>query len=101
MKIEQRLWTQDKGWEITSPQNFDESPQLVLVFGGRRIVSEQRYFDLIRSYYPDSHIIECSTAGEILATRVRDDSLAVTAIHFEKTTLKFMSLFLMNIIEGL
>ncbi len=89
MKIEQRLWTQDKGWEVTMPGNFDATPQLVLVFGGRRIVEEQRYYDLIHSYYPDSHIVECSTAGEILDRRVRDNSLAVTAIHFEKTTLKF------------
>ena len=89
MKIEQRLWTQDKGWEVTLPQHFDEPPQMVLVFGARRILQEQRYFDLIHSYYPESHIIECSTAGEILDTRVRDNSLSVTAVHFEKTTLKF------------
>ena len=101
MKIEQRLWTQDKGWEVLTPQNFDEPPQLVLVFGGRRIVEEQRYFDLIHSYYPDSHIIECSTAGEILDTRVRDNSLSVTAVHFEKTTLKFAEIDIAGVDDSL
>ncbi len=101
MKIEQRLWTQDKGWEVTMPANFDEPPQLVLVFGGRRIVEEERYYDLIHSYYPNSHIIECSTAGEILDTRVRDNSLSVTAVHFEKTTLKFAEIDIVGVDDSL
>ena len=101
MKIEQRLWTQDKGWEVTLPGHFDEAPQMVLVFGARRILEEQRYFDLIHSYYPDSHIIECSTAGEILDTRVRDNSLSVTAIHFEKTTLKFAEIDIEKVDDSL
>ena len=83
------------------PGNFKEPPQLILVFGGRRIVEEEKYYDIIHSYYPESHIIECSTAGEILDTRVRDNSLSVTAVHFEKTTLQFAEIDIVGVDDSL
>lgn len=90
MKIGQKLWIKEKGWADTLPQTFLNSPQLVLVFGARTLVEDEKYFEEIRSFYPSSHIIECSTAGEILDSRVRDDSIAVTAVLFEKTKLHFV-----------
>lgn len=53
-------------------------------------MEDKKYFEEIRSFYPGSHIIECSTAGEILGNQVRDDSISVTAILFEKTELHFV-----------
>jgi hypothetical protein len=73
-------------------QNFSTPPQLVLAFGGRESMENKKYFEEIRSFYPGSHIIECSTAGEILGTQVRDDSIAVTAVLFEKTELHFVEI---------
>lgn len=52
-------------------------------------MENEKYFEEIRSFYPGSHIIECSTAGEILGNQVRDNSIAVTAVLFEKTKLHF------------
>ncbi len=90
MKIGQKLWTKEKGWADVIPQAFSIQPQLVLAFGKRQLMEDKKYFKEIRSFYPDSHIIECSTAGEILADRVRDDSIAVTAVLFEETKVHFV-----------
>jgi hypothetical protein len=90
MKIGQRQWTKEKGWIDVLPQKFPAAPQLVLVFGGRSLMEDKKYFEEIHSFYPDSHIIECSTAGEILGSGVRDDSIALTAVLFERTVLHFV-----------
>jgi len=90
MQIEQRLWTKKNGWSTVSEAGLLTTvPQLVLVFGGRAELQKQEHFDSLKSFYPDSHIILCSTAGEILGTRVYDDSLSVTAVQFSKSTIAF------------
>jgi len=89
MKAEQKLWTKEDGWAATSSQVFPQPPQLVLAFGARSLMEDKKHFSELRSFYPDSHIISCSTAGEILNTQVRDNSIAVTALWFEKTKLYF------------
>ncbi len=89
MKVEEKCWTQETQWTDVSNEKMIEIPQWVLVFGGRQLLEEGKRFSEIRAMYPRSHILCCSTAGEILDTRVRDNSVALAAVFFEKTTLKF------------
>ncbi len=89
MKIEQKKWTIKNGWQTLSSGSFTESPELVLVFGGNAPLKNKARFDEIRSWYPGAHIISASTAGEIIKTEVSDDTLVLTAVKFEKTTLQF------------
>ncbi len=89
MKLQQRKWTTEKGWADPSDVNFPAAPQLVLAFGSTKVLSDAKRYDEIKSFYPDSHIITATTAGEILGTEVSDDSIALTAVLFEKTELKF------------
>jgi hypothetical protein len=85
VKIEQRKWTQDRSWAPTSAGTFAKSCQLVLVFGATTVLRQAHLTDAIRSDYPAAHIFGCSTAGEICGAQVSDDSLVVTAVHFEHT----------------
>lgn len=89
MQIEQKKWTNQTGWVNTSNTPLKSPPQLVLVFGGSTLVSDRKNFEQIKAFYPNSHIISCSTAGEIIDTVVSENSLVTTAIYFEKTTLQF------------
>ena len=89
MKVEQKFWTAQDGWKMVSSEKLPADPQCVLVFGGRSLVEEQKVFAEIKEMYPQSALLLCSTAGEIMDTQVRDDSLALSAIWFEKTTIKF------------
>lgn len=86
MQIEQRHWTPTSGWEGTSDLGAEAG--LVLVFGGTDVLAQRQHFDVVRASYPKATIIGCSTAGEILGTRVFDDTLAVTAVRFERTQIR-------------
>ena len=57
----------------------------VLLFGATKRIKEKGLMDKIRAVYPNACIFGCSTAGEIIGTRVLDDSLTVTAVSFSAT----------------
>lgn len=85
MKIEQRIWTRTKGWTSQDEPDFKGNVQLVLMFAATSILKEKSFFENVRKMYPGAHLFGCSTAGEIYGTGVYDDTIATTAIQFEKT----------------
>jgi hypothetical protein len=90
MILEQLSWTSIHKWQTKLTQKTDNfKPQLVFVFGSRKVLSESELIKELQLRYPIAQLIGCSTSGEILGTEVNDDSLAVTAVFFEKTTLQF------------
>jgi hypothetical protein len=88
MKTEQRSWSREKGWSGNTMSETLKEAQLVLLFGHPVNLKNENLFEEIRQSYPHAYILSGSTAGEILKTRVYDDSLVATAIWFENTTLK-------------
>ena len=88
MRIEQTRWAAAKGWEPAPPAKLGEGAQLVLLFGSTSLLKEQKCLAEIKSAYPNALLFGCSTSGEICGTQVFDDSLVVTAIHFEHTRLQ-------------
>ncbi|MBU2524342.1 FIST C-terminal domain-containing protein [Patescibacteria group bacterium] len=88
MKTEQRMWEKENDWKMIS-EKMNEKPQLVLVFSSRQILEKPETFEEVKSFYPESHILMCSTAGEIMGTQVNDNSISITAIYFEKTEVAF------------
>ncbi len=58
---------------------------LVLLFGATTRIKEKGLMNMIRAAYPNACIFGCSTAGEIMGTRVFDNSLIVTAVSFSAT----------------
>lgn len=88
MKIEQKKWQREQGWENGSSWKLAETAQLVLVFGSGGVLSETRPLDELRKAFGHAQIVGCSTAGEIQDTAVLEQSLAVTAIEFEQTRLR-------------
>lgn len=99
MQIEQKLWTEADQWTLKSKSMLPK-PQLVFVFGGRDVLERKEHIESVRSFYPSARLVSCSTAGEILGTRVYDNSLCVTAIHFEKTSLNFASTSIESVEES-
>ncbi|HIA07009.1 MAG TPA: histidine kinase [Flavobacteriales bacterium] len=92
MKIEQKQWTAEGQWAASGDNGVSKSANLVLAFGSRGILSDSARYDEIRAFYPDAHILCGTTSGEILGIEVSDDTIALTAIEFESTTLKTISL---------
>ncbi len=88
MKTEQNRWTPAKGWEPGSPGRMNGGTQLVLLFGDTAVLKDRQRFNELRNAYPGSHLLGCSTAGEIFDTQVTDKTLVATAVHFEHTALQ-------------
>lgn len=89
MKIEQRKFTVEKGWQNLNSKNFDSNKcNLVIVFGSTSLLSDASLFSTLRNFYPKAEILINSTAGEIENVNVTDDSIVVTAICFEATEIK-------------
>jgi hypothetical protein len=86
MKVEQRLWSRDNGWQpgFDSP-TLGDSAQLVLLFGSVEQVEESACFERVKASYPQAHVIGCTTAGLIHDTSVTDETITLTAVSFEHT----------------
>jgi hypothetical protein len=84
MKVLQRLWTPATGWFGKGEANA--AAQLVFAFGSSNALRQAALFAQIRAWHPAAIIVGCSTAGEILDAEVHEDSLAVTAVQFGRST---------------
>lgn len=89
MKVQQKQWVSEGGWSDIGVNTEPLHPQLVLVFGGRVELENADRYKEIKDWYPDAHVLLGSSAGEIIDTQVRDNTLSLTAIEFEKTELSF------------
>ncbi len=86
MEIEQSLWRQSsRRWEPSPPVGM-AGAQVVLVFGGRGALMEGSWRLRVREAYPDAHLMGCSTAGEICGARISDESVVITALRFDHTS---------------
>jgi len=63
----------------------------VLGFGGSDALRDPVLYEDLKKIYPASHILLCSTAGEIAGTNVYDGSLVATAVQFDQTKLEFVT----------
>jgi hypothetical protein len=78
----------DKTWSVPTLPALDSPRTLVVAFGATAFLDDQTALKELRSAYPSSHVVACSTSGEIAGTTVKDDTLSVAAFRFEHTTLR-------------
>ncbi len=91
MKTEQLTWTPKAGWQSQPTKEFKQKSQLVFLFGARSVLDRNDLYREIKAFYPAASIAGCSTSGEIQDTDILDDSLVVTAVHFDHTRVKLNS----------
>lgn len=94
MRTEQLHWTADGGWDSTATESMSSGGQLALVFGGREALCDPARLVEVSAAYPHAEVVGCSTSGEIRGTHVSDDSIVVTAIHFDNTAIRTAHLVL-------
>ncbi len=97
MKAEQKIWSLAAGWQTESDHQLGEKAQLVLIFGGADYLKDRKRIEEIKHFYPKAHLVGCSTAGEICGTHVADDTIVLTAVQFEHTTIKVTNIKLKSI----
>lgn len=67
---------------------LDSPNTLLVLFGSSALINTPDRIQQALTAYPQSHVIGCSTAGEIHGSEISDDSLVVAAVRFEKTSVR-------------
>jgi len=67
------------------------APNLLLLFVSPGFTLKQDVLLELQKRYPKTLMMGCSTAGEISGVTVNDHSISLTAIEFEKTEIKLLS----------
>ena len=96
MRIEQSHWSANHGWRPAPLGALGLRPQLVLVFGSRGSLERAELLASIKAAYPSACVTGCSTAGEICGEHVFDDTIVVTALEFQKTSVESAFIELRN-----
>ncbi|QDK79719.1 histidine kinase [Spirosoma sp. KCTC 42546] len=97
MKIRQAKFS-STSWDAISetPGFLPEKASLVLAFGERKLLEKTDPHEYLKEQYPNAQIIINSTSGEIIGEKVYDDTIVVTAIEFEKTTVRTVQFDISN-----
>ncbi|TGN88002.1 hypothetical protein EOW77_0014180 [Bradyrhizobium yuanmingense] len=88
MHIRYLHWNVAHGWR--GADALREPPQLVLYFGSReQLANGQRHREL-RRLHPDSHIVGCSTGGQIHGDDICDNEVVAVALRFAHTQVRLV-----------
>jgi hypothetical protein len=87
MKIASFCYENEGGWveTLNSYADFDSPQTLIIIFGDSSYSDKPQLIQQISKTYPNSKIIGCSTAGEVLGQTITEKSLVGAIIKFEKT----------------
>lgn len=88
MRISQQHFV-NNGWinQFVDPEFNAGDCQLVLAFGAPQLITNGVVYEYLKTAYPAANIVFSSTSGEIMDSEVYDDSIVVTAIEFQKSTI--------------
>ena len=62
--------------------------ELVLGFGSRDLLADEKIFAQLRNRFPTSELVLCSSAGEIYEHEVLENTISLIAIKFSSTQIK-------------
>lgn len=86
MKIIQYKWD-NNDWTIDG-DDINLNPQLCLLFGTRESLEDHAFYSKLSEKFPESKIVSCSSAGNILGEELLDDVIIATCIEFEHTKIE-------------
>jgi len=89
MKVQQ-LSLNEETW-LNAIDVLNINTNLCLLFASPDFKLTQRVVEALSQRFKNAFIVGCSTAGEISDVAVRDRTISLTAIEFEKTTTKLIS----------
>lgn len=76
-----------QGSKIELSSELDSINTLIIAFFSPDMINNPAFLKELSKQNPKSQVIGCSTAGEILNTKISDNSISVAIIRFEKTTI--------------
>lgn len=91
MKLSTFSFEPVNGWSIKEFPAMDSDRTLVIVFASPDYLDQPDAIQELIGAYPNSKIIGCSSAGEIMGPYVSDTSLSVAVVQFERSSLEIAS----------
>jgi hypothetical protein len=88
MKVETLHYKSKEGWSKAFPKHLDSEQTLALVFSSPELDETSKILRTIQDQLPHSHVIGCSTAGEIRGASIFDKSIALAITQFDSTRIK-------------
>src|SRR5690349_17144646 len=78
----------DGAWSRPFPTGLDSDQTLVVVFAAPSFARDPSPIRDLAQALPRARLVGCSTAGEILGSRIYDESLSVGVVRFDRTRVK-------------
>lgn len=88
MEVHTLGYDRKKLWSVRSRPRIDSRRTLVLLFGSSSLLDSADPLGELIEDYPESIVIGCSTAGEILGTQISDESVSAAIVRFAHTDLR-------------
>lgn len=88
MRVETFNYRGGDGWSTPNFPALDSEHTLLILFGASKFLEAPEPIREVGAAYPRSHVVGCSTSGEILGSELSDESLVVCAVQFERTTVR-------------
>jgi len=91
MELKAFQYTLDNGWSIDKlPDELDSEQTMILVFAAPLFRDHQEPIKELATAFKQSHIMGCSSSGEIFGAHIFDQSLSVVVVKFKNTELKLV-----------
>lgn len=88
MKLETLYFKDGSGWSTNTFPDLDSEQTLIIVFADPKFINHAEPIQELAAHYPNSKMIGCSSAGEIIGSSILDNGLSVAICKFEKTIIK-------------
>ena len=87
MNVQTLQYSESAGFSAPVARQLDSERTLVLVFASPEFDTNVAPLKAIAAAHPKSVVVGCSTAGEIVGTRLTDHSLSIAIVRFDRTDL--------------
>jgi hypothetical protein len=87
MNVQTLQYSESAGFSAPIARQLDSERTLVLVFASPEFDTKIAPLEAIAAAHPRSVVVGCSTAGEIVGTRLTDHSLSIASVRFDRTDL--------------
>ena len=88
MRVGQFVWTSRRGFGGALQKEANRRAQWLLAFGSARVLEDEAVLQEITGAYPEALLLGCTTAGEIAGMRLHLDSLVLTEIELECSSIR-------------
>ncbi len=91
MTIEPICSQAENSWALPKLNTINPQQSLILLFGASHLIENSQIFDELKHLYEGIPLVGCSTSGEIIASRIQDNSLVGAILQFDTTFIKLAS----------